>query len=803
QRCADAGLYLIITIGCNGKNGQMNLAWSQSFWEFYGPRYANETHVIYEAHNEPAPNSLWTWTINDWNNQIALYNTIRATAPDTFILLCSFMGFAGDNNINSEADPRNRANYLAANGVSWSNAGMAHHGYESKVGVDTAISLLETSTTYPALLCTEFWPGDTTGQEYNNMYESHHNGWMQFMWLGANDNDLTEPNDGFKTKITIAGTIWTPDVATCTWPAKGSPNIPAHGSLVGIYDRGAAGYIRINGSDDLVADLATYTGSQGDLFIVEHAGNNMISLKADNGLYVSTTAETDSLSAISATAGATEMFYWYELANGEVALRSFGGGGHLIRSAVSGAILPDADNGLDTASHYVFVDGSTPTGPPPPPAEPPTTPYYGTPMTVPGTIEAEDYDIGGEGIAYHDVGPNNDGGGYRPSEGVDIEGCTDIGGGFNVGWTAVDEWLKYTIDVASAGDYTIISRVARGTGGTGAFHIEVNGVDVTGTISVQDTGGWQNWVDKTSSVTLNGGEQVIKIVIEAGDININYIEFVLLGPSNNPPVFTSNPVIKANATEDAAYTGQTLAGDATDAESDPLSFSRIAGPAWLNVAANGTLSGTPDNSYVGLNSWMVQVADGINSPVSATLEITVNNVNDAPVFTANPINKADATENTAYSGTIAGSATDVDAGDSLTYSKVSGPAWLNVAANGTLSGTPGTGDVGANVFSVKVEDSALASDTATLNITVTAEPVNQAPAFTADPINKANATENAAYSGTLAGSATDVDTGDSLTYSKVSGPAWLSIAANGTLSGTPGAGDVGANVFSVKVEDSA
>jgi hypothetical protein len=53
QRCADADLYLIITIGCNGKNGQMDLAWSNSFWNFYGPRYQNLTHVIYEAHNEP------------------------------------------------------------------------------------------------------------------------------------------------------------------------------------------------------------------------------------------------------------------------------------------------------------------------------------------------------------------------------------------------------------------------------------------------------------------------------------------------------------------------------------------------------------------------------------------------------------------------------------------------------------------------------------------------------------------------------------------------------------------------------
>jgi hypothetical protein len=604
QRCADAGLYLIITIGCNGENGQMNLAWSQAFWNFYGPRYKDETHVIYEAHNEPA---LWTpsnWAQSDWDKQIAIYNTIRTVAPDTFILLGSFMGFAGD--------ARWGANYLASNGVEWSNAGFAYHGYESKVGIEGNISNMKSSTSYPALLCTEFWPGDTSGQGYNSMYETHFNGWMQFQWLGANDADLSD----FKGKINAAGTVWTPDAATCNWPAKGSPNIPAHGSSVGIFDRGAGAFVRVGADGDLVADLATFTGSQDDLFIVEDQGNRMISLKADNGLYVSTSAPADSLTASKAAAGVQEMFIWMELPNGEVALRSFGGGGHLIRSSAGGELFPDADDGLDTAANYVFVDGSIPTGPPPYPVA-----YYGAPAPIPGIIEAEDFDNGGEGAAYHDTTVANEGGGYRSSEGVDIEGCSE--GGFNVGWTQPGEWMNYTVAVAPAGDYRITSRVARGTGGTGRFHIEIDGVDVTGPISVSNTGGWQNWVDKIANVTLTNGEQVMTIVIEAGDVNINHIGVELLQAANNPPVFAADPIIMPNAVE-----------------------------------------------------------------------------------------------NRAYSNTLAGAATDIDAGDILTYSKVSGPPWLNVATNGVLSGTPGAGDVGAFPFTVKVEDPELAADTATLSITV-------------------------------------------------------------------------------------
>ncbi|HSP43953.1 MAG TPA: Ig-like domain-containing protein, partial [Luteolibacter sp.] len=103
----------------------------------------------------------------------------------------------------------------------------------------------------------------------------------------------------------------------------------------------------------------------------------------------------------------------------------------------------------------------------------------------------------------------------------------------------------------------------------------------------------------------------------------------------------------------------------------------------------------------------------------ATLNITVNNVNDAPVFASDPFSAGDATEDAAYADSIAGSASDDD-GDALTYAKVSGPVWLSVAADGTLSGTPTNADVGTNAFTVSVTDSIATPVTATLNITVNA-----------------------------------------------------------------------------------
>ena len=93
--------------------------------------------------------------------------------------------------------------------------------------------------------------------------------------------------------------------------------------------------------------------------------------------------------------------------------------------------------------------------------------------------------------------------------------------------------------------------------------------------------------------------------------------------------------------------------------------------------------------------------------------------NSPPSFTSNPIIKPNAMQGQAYSATLSGSATDPN-GDSLTFAKSAGPAWLSVGANGALSGTPTANDLGLNSFSVTVSDGRGGSATATLQITVDA-----------------------------------------------------------------------------------
>jgi hypothetical protein len=268
----------------------------------------------------------------------------------------------------------------------------------------------------------------------------------------------------------------------------------------------------------------------------------------------------------------------------------------------------------------------------------------------------------------------------------------------------------------------------------------------------------------------------------------------------DPPVFAADPMVKAAGTQGTAYSGS-IAGDASDPDGGMLAYAKVSGPAWLTVASNGALSGTPANADAGPNAFVVKVTDSTGLFDETGLSISVTNVNDAPVFGSDPINGGNATEDAAFSGSIGGSAGDIDAGDTLAYSKVNGPAWLAVAADGTLSGTPGNGDTGSNSFTVRVTDPGDLSDDAVLSIVVAN--VNDAPAFTADPVSGAGATEDQAYSGSLAGAVGDPDSGDALTFSKRNGPGWLTVASNGALGGIPANSDVGLNSFLVRVTDSA
>ena len=149
------------------------------------------------------------------------------------------------------------------------------------------------------------------------------------------------------------------------------------------------------------------------------------------------------------------------------------------------------------------------------------SPFGSGAIAIPGTIEAEDYDLGGS-LAYLDNTPGNEGATYR-SDDVDIEACTDIGEGYNVGWTQDGEWLEYTVDVNQSGLYDFEFRVASEVA-TGSFKVLLDNNEIIGNTNSPSTGGWQTWTGlEINSITLPEGEAVLRFEITGDDFNLNSI----------------------------------------------------------------------------------------------------------------------------------------------------------------------------------------------------------------------------------------------------------------------------------------
>jgi len=153
-------------------------------------------------------------------------------------------------------------------------------------------------------------------------------------------------------------------------------------------------------------------------------------------------------------------------------------------------------------------------------------PYNASPHAIPGQIEIEEYDLGGQGVAYNDVNPAQQGNAsFRLNEGVDISNALNDQGGFNLAFTEPGEWIEYTVEVSTTGLYDLEARVASPFSGT-SFSVEFNGVDVTGMVSVPNTGDYQNWQSVlVKDIPLQAGTQIMRFVSNTDQYNVNYLSF--------------------------------------------------------------------------------------------------------------------------------------------------------------------------------------------------------------------------------------------------------------------------------------
>ncbi|MGL1886952.1 MAG: glycosyl hydrolase [Reichenbachiella sp.] len=253
---------------------------------------------------------------------------------------------------------------------------------------------------------------------------------------------------------------------------------------------------------------------------------------------------------------------------------------------------------------------------------------------LPGIVEAEDFNAGGEGIGYHDLSAGNTGGSFRTGEDVDIEATSDSQDGLhNVGWIDAGEWLEYDINAtASSNLYDLSLRVASPSG-SGQLHIEIDGVDVTGLLSVPNTGGWQNYATVIASdVNIASGNHTMRVMFDASGLNLNFVEG---SEASAPvPVLTTITVTPSNATIDKGETQQFTA-----AGFDQFGASFAIAPSWTE-AGGGSIDS--DGLYTGsaVGSFAVTVSqDGI----SGSANVIVNAVVEPPVLTTIDLSPLNAT----------------------------------------------------------------------------------------------------------------------------------------------------------------
>jgi len=234
------------------------------------------------------------------------------------------------------------------------------------------------------------------------------------------------------------------------------------------------------------------------------------------------------------------------------------------------------------------------------------TPYYGIPMTLPGSIAFANYDNGGEGLAYHDLDTANAGGQYRPLEGVDVEPCVDAGVGYDVS-ASPGEWLKYGVQVPNAGTYTGYFRLASVGGGT--IHIvSETGANVSGAITVPNTLAKQNWKTVTASITLAAGPHTLKVVVDNGNVSLNQAVFVASGSA---AVIPTGKTISMLASSDNQYVTAENGGNL------PLIANRGEASGWEQFVVidqgngNVALQSMANNLYVSAGT-------GGNSPLQPT-----------------------------------------------------------------------------------------------------------------------------------------------------------------------------------------
>lgn len=176
--------------------------------------------------------------------------------------------------------------------------------------------------------------------------------------------------------------------------------------------------------------------------------------------------------------------------------------------------------------------------------------YQGQIQEIPGEIEPEFYDLGGENVAYHDNDAANQASDFRPGEGVDIGGNGT--GGYMLGYVEKDEWIEYTVDVKQEGLYDVKAMVASQIA-NGRFSITFSGNGASTTFDTPSTGSWVNMqeISANTPIELNEGIQILRIdIIGTNAFNLDKLQFDFLTPTKNMVISEESVLVFPNPVSD-------------------------------------------------------------------------------------------------------------------------------------------------------------------------------------------------------------------------------------------------------------
>ncbi len=191
-------------------------------------------------------------------------------------------------------------------------------------------------------------------------------------------------------------------------------------------------------------------------------------------------------------------------------------------------------------------------------------------VTLPARLEAENYDNGGEGVAYHDVEPENLGKAYRTAEGVDVETANGI---TNIGYIRAGEWTEYTVNVPTAGTYPATFRVA-GWGDGRKIDVSVDGAPKA-TVAVPNSGSYTAFKTVTVPLALEAGTKTIRLTFNTDKQNLDYIDF-----GATTTTVTPTPTVTGSVTPQpggqAAYHGPHVLPGTVQAEDFDIGGQNVA-----------------------------------------------------------------------------------------------------------------------------------------------------------------------------------------------------------------------------------